>query len=90
MHQVRIKFFIFQGLKILKKELNKTKSLIYEGAIPTDHFPWVEDWDHVHEKKLQIHDRRSRILMRGVKIGQRKGVSEGKMSIFDTKKTPGV
>jgi len=70
--------------------LNKAKAYIYEGVIPTDHFPWVEDWDHFHTKKLEIHDRRSRILMRGVKIGQRRGVSEGKMSIFDTKKTPSV
>ena len=50
--------------------------------------PWVDDWDHYHEKKLEVHDRRNRILMRGFKIGQRKGLStDGKMGIFDTKKT---
>lgn len=68
--------------------MRRVRAYIYEGAIPTDHFPWVEDWDHFHEKKMEIYDRRSRILMRGVKIGQRKGgAADGKMAIFDTKKS---
>lgn len=55
--------------------------------IATDHNPWVDDWNHYHEKKMKVMDRRARVLMRGVKIGQRKGASvDGKMSIFDTKK----
>jgi hypothetical protein len=61
---------------------------LYEGAIPTDHFPWVDDYNHFHEKKVEVYDRRARILMRGVKIGQRKpGDQDTKMSIFDTKKS---
>lgn len=61
---------------------------MYEDTIPTDHFPWVDDWDHIHQKKIDIYDRRARVLMRGVKIGQRKGsASDGKMSMFDTKKS---
>jgi hypothetical protein len=74
-------------MKTLKKDLRKIRAYIYEGTLAHDHLPWVEDWDHFHEKKLEIHERRSRILMRGVKIGQRKGLSaDGKMGIFDTKK----
>ncbi len=71
----------------MKSSLRKMRGYMYEGAIPTDHFPWTEDWDTVIEKKEQVHDRRSRILMRGVKVGQRKPTTgDGKMGIFDTKK----
>jgi hypothetical protein len=60
---------------------------MYETAIFKDHFPWVDDWDHFWTKRIQNNKRRERILMRGVKIGLKKGgPTATKMSIFDTKK----
>ncbi len=74
-------------MKKLREDLKYLRHYQYENAIASDIFPWAEDWEYFHEKKLKIHDRRARILMRGIKIGQKRGVSEGKMSIFDTKKS---
>jgi GTP cyclohydrolase I len=44
----------------------------------------------MYDKKLQFNKRRMRILMRGVKIGQKQTVTAGKMGIFDTKKAAGT
>jgi len=60
---------------------------MYDGAIPTDHMPWIDDYTNEESNKLAILERRERVLMRGVKIGQRKGIdAAGKFSIFNTKK----
>jgi hypothetical protein len=75
-------------LKRLKGGLRKMRAYVYEGSIPTDHFPWVDDYENLVDKAEETIERRSRVLMRGVKIGQRKGGIENKMSIFDTKKSP--
>jgi hypothetical protein len=59
----------------------------YEQIIPTEAMPYYEDLTWLERRKRQFRERRNRILMRGVKIANRKsGVVESKMSIFDTKK----
>lgn len=63
------------------------RALQYEQSDPRSYMPWVEQWDLLYEKKAQFNRRRMRILMRGVKIGQKQTMGVGKMSIFDTKKT---
>lgn len=53
--------------------------------------PWMDDYENENERKIAYVERRERVLMRGVKIGQRKGIdSAGKFSIFDTKKSTTV
>jgi hypothetical protein len=60
---------------------------LYETAILKDQMPWVEDWNYIAEKKIQFNNRRTRILMRGVKIGQRRLTqSTTNLSIFNTKR----
>lgn len=64
---------------------------MYEGAIPTDQMPWMDDYSNEEMRKLAILERRERVLMRGVKIGQRKGIdAAGKFNIFNTKKSTTV
>jgi hypothetical protein len=63
------------------------RALQYEQCDPRSYMPWVDDWELFYEKKAQFNKRRMRILMRGVKIGQKQKMGVGKMSIFDTKKT---
>lgn len=75
----------------MKKDLKKIRAYLYEGVIGTDHFPWVDNYDHIYDRKAQADERRMRILTRGMKIGQKKGaIISGKMSIFDTKSKPGT
>ena len=75
----------------MKKQSNQFNKYENWGAIPRDHMPWMDDYENENEKKLAYLDRRERILMRGVKIGQRKGIdAAGKFSIFNTKKNTTV
>lgn len=60
---------------------------MYWGSIPNDHMPWMDDYSVYNMRKIAYLERRERVLMRGVKIGQRKGIDAvGKFSIFNTKK----
>ena len=60
---------------------------MYWGSIPNDHMPWMDDYSVYNARKIAYLERRERVLMRGVKIGQRKGIDAvGKFSIFNTKK----
>lgn len=79
------------GFKYLKKKHSSVQSNLNWGAIPRDHMPWVDDYSVQNMKKLSYIERRERILMRGVKIGQRKGIDgAGKFSMFNTKKSTTV
>ena len=78
---------IRSGNKIIKNQKYIGNENVFTGAIPRDHQPWLEDHYVENIKIEQNADRRERILMRGVKIGQRKGGdTTGKFSIFNTKK----
>jgi len=75
----------------MKKKSNNFNPYMYWGSIPRDHMPWMDDYTDYNMKKVAILERRERILMRGVKIGQRKGIdATGKFSIFNTKKNNSV
>ena len=75
------------GLRTLKQSAKMIKKYQYELIIPSEAMPYVEDITWLERRKRQFRERRSRILMRGVKIANRKsGVVESKLSIFDTKK----
>ena len=66
---------------------NQFKKDMYWGAIPTDNMPWLDDHSNENFNKMAYLERRERVLMRGVKIGQRKGMDAvGKFSLFNTKK----
>jgi hypothetical protein len=47
-------------------------------------FPFVNNWDSINDKKEKYQNRKMRIFMRGVKIGNRKGGSQvTSMSVFE-------
>lgn len=76
------------GMKYFRKNILHGKAGEYENAVTTDLFPELDDHDEVYEDKLKAEHRRQRIIMRGIKIGQRRGgAADTTMSIFDTKKT---
>jgi hypothetical protein len=79
-------FIFIIGLKSLKKNIKQIKAEQYSQSDPKSFMPWVEQWEIFYDKKSQFNRRRMRILMRGVKIGQKQLMAVGKMSIFDTKR----
>lgn len=47
-------------------------------------FPYVNNWEDINLKKEKYQNRKMRIFMRGVKIGNRKGGSQvTSMSMFE-------
>lgn len=47
-------------------------------------FPFTSDWDDLNDKKTKYQERRMRIFMRGVKIGNKKGGQQiTSMSVFE-------
>lgn len=47
-------------------------------------FPFVNEWDEKNLKKEKYQNRKMRIFMRGVKVGNRKGGSQiTSMSLFE-------
>ena len=76
------------GLSRFKRSLRRIRAHLYEDAIPTDHFPWVDDLEHLGQEKLRKSERRDRILLRGIKIGRKKvDLYNSRMGMFDTKKS---
>jgi hypothetical protein len=69
--------------------LRKIKYHQYENSVALDHFPWVDNYDYFARSKEKFIERRQKMLLKGTKVGLRKGgETAGKMSIFDTKKSP--
>jgi hypothetical protein len=47
-------------------------------------YPFVNDWEKVNKKKIKYEERKSRIFMRGIKIGVKRSSSVDKgMSMFE-------
>lgn len=70
----------------MRRSAKMIKKYQYDMIIPTESMPYLDDITWLERRKTQFRERRNRILMRGVKIANRKsGVVESKMSIFDTK-----
>lgn len=49
-------------------------------------YPFVTNWDNINDKKVKYQERKMRIFMRGVKIGNKKGGSSSfGMAVFEMK-----
>jgi len=52
-------------------------------------YPWIDNWDDRNKKKTKYEERKSRIFMRGIKIGvKRTGNVNKNMSMFEQKDKP--
>ena len=74
------------GWKELKKPLKSiSMSKRYQYSRLNAIFPFVSNWDLLTKRKEKYQDRKLRIFMRGMKIGQQKGIGKnmGGMSMFE-------
>ena len=73
------------GFKELKAPLlGPTRAQYYKFHDLKAMFPFVQNWDDINDKKEKYQDRRMRIFMRGVKIGNKKGGTQiTSMSMFE-------
>ena len=46
-------------------------------------YPWIDNWEDRNKKKLKYEERKSRIFMRGIKIGVKRTVSNKSMNTFE-------
>lgn len=46
-------------------------------------YPWIDNWEDRNKKKLKYEERKSRIFMRGIKIGVKRTVSNKSMTSFE-------
>ena len=76
------------GAKKLKANVQYWREAHYKWVHASEIFPWLKEVDKIRYAKKMFEQRRLRIVMRGVKIGQKRGSAVGKASntIFDTKK----
>ena len=71
------------------KELKKAFDGEARGAYYDNHnlkmvFPFIQDWEAQNKKKIKYEERKTRIYMRGVKIGSKRGGdSKSGMSMFE-------
>lgn len=70
-------------------ELKKTFDGAARGSYYDNHnlrmvFPFIDDWEKQNQRKIKYEERKTRIYMRGVKIGTRRegGAGVG-MSLFE-------
>ena len=62
-------------------------SLNYEQARLEMMFPFVKDWGRLERKKMKYEAKKSRIFMRGIKIGRKmEGGGRRGMGIFETRR----
>eukprot|EP00347_Sterkiella_histriomuscorum_P022689 403337523 len=73
------------GYKELKADmLGPAKATYYKFHDLRMIFPFVNEWDDINDKKEKYQNRKMRIFMRGVKVGNRKGGSTiTSMSVFE-------
>ena len=74
------------GYKELKAPLKgKAMSVYYEHSRLKMYMPFIKDWDRRNKLKEKYQDRKLRIFMRGMKIGQQKGKGKSMdaMSVFE-------
>jgi hypothetical protein len=76
------------GANILKAQIQHWRAYHYQWIHASEQFPFIKNKESQMLKKQMFEKRRMRIVMRGVKIGQKKGSSTGAAAntIFDTKK----
>ena len=74
------------GYKELRAPLQGKKMLTrYEDSRLKFAYPFIANWDKRNKVKERYQDRKIRIFMRGMKIGQQKGVGKSMdaMSVFE-------
>ena len=84
------------GYKQLKKSLMyaKARNKRYEFSQLEMMYPNIKNWEKIDQKKEKYNDRKLRIFMRGMKIGQQKGMGKSMdaMAVFEMtgKKNPNM
>ena len=77
----------YAGLK--KKFGGEARFNYYELSDLKMVYPWIDNWDDRNKKKTKYEERKSRIFMRGIKIGvKRTGNVNKNMSMFEQKDKP--
>ncbi len=73
------------GFKEMKKLwVGRAKSEYYEFADLKMVYPFVDEWEDHNKKKMKYEERKTRIFMRGIKIGAKRGADSNKgMSMFE-------
>jgi hypothetical protein len=76
------------GAKYMKRQIPYWRTQHLEWVHSYDTFPWFKDPESIMEKEAKYEERKHRIVMRGVKIGQKKGGNTvgSNVSMFETKK----
>ena len=77
------------GYKELKKPLmGPSVAARYDYSHLEEVFPFVKDWEQRNKRKERYQERKLRIFMRGMKIGQQKGKGRQmeSMSVFEMAK----
>ena len=75
------------GYQVMKKKLGgEARFNYYELSDLKMIYPWVDNWADRNKKKTKYEERKSRIFMRGIKIGvKRTGNVNKNMSMFENK-----
>ena len=74
------------GYKEMARGLQgKTKKSYYEFESLKLQYPFIAQWEKQNKQKEKYQDRKLRIFMRGMKVGQQKGkgASMQAMSVFE-------
>ena len=73
------------GYKELKKAFDgEARGSYYDNHNLKMVFPFIQDWEGQNKKKIKYEERKTRIYMRGVKIGSKRGGdSKSGMSMFE-------
>jgi len=73
------------GYKELKKAFDgEARGSYYDNHNLKMVFPFIQDWENQNKKKIKYEERKTRIYMRGVKIGSKRGGdSKSGMSMFE-------
>ena len=73
------------GYKELKAPLKgKAHAEWHENADAQRIYPFIRDWEKLNKRKETYQNRKLRIFMRGMKIGQKKGeIKTEAMGMFD-------
>ena len=73
------------GYKELKKAFDgEARGSYYDNHNLKMVFPFMQDWEAQNKKKIKYEERKTRLYMRGVKIGSKRGGdSKSGMSMFE-------
>ena len=80
------------GYKELKKGFpGEARGNYYDMSQLEMIYPFIKDWTKINKHKMQYQERKARIFMRGIKIGNKKGGdSKSGMSMFEMAKNKAI